>query len=61
MEDTTKKNEVQQEFIIRVRVTPFFSDPKIVRALLDKIEDRFHTVQYQDGTGKIEVVLVNPN
>ena len=61
MNGTIKKNEVQQEFIVRFKVTTFDSDPKIVHALLDKMEDRLQTVQYTDGTGTVEAVLVRPN
>ena len=61
MNGTIKKNEVNQEFVIRVKVITADSDPKVVRVLLDKAEERLRKFRYEDGTGTVEAILIHPN
>ena len=61
MNGTIKKNELTQEFVLRVKVLTSNTDPKVVRELLDKVEERLRKFRYEDGTGTVEVVLIHPN
>lgn len=61
MYDTAKRNELTQEFIVRVVVTTVDSDPKVLRALLDKAEKNLEIFKYTDSSGTVETILVHPN
>ena len=61
MNGTIKKDELLQEFVIRVKVTTVESDSKTVRELLDRVEKRLSEFKYTDDTGSVVTVLVHPN
>lgn len=59
------KNEIVQEFVVRVKITTDETDAKVIRDALDNVESVLRTASYrfdivEQHVGKAEVVQVYP-